>query len=43
MLGHHAMTVCDIIANRITGEFNHNYQESMKNLISEMLERALIL
>jgi uridine phosphorylase len=41
MLGHHAITVCDIIANRITGEFNHDYQASMKNLISEMLERVL--
>jgi uridine phosphorylase len=43
MLGHRAITVCDIIANRITGEFNHNYQLSMKNLISEMMERALKL
>jgi len=43
MLGHRAITVCDIIANRITGEFNHNYQESMKTLIREMLDRALKL
>lgn len=41
MLGHHALTVCDIIANRITGEFNHDYQASMKNLISELLERVI--
>jgi uridine phosphorylase len=43
MLGHRAITVCDIIANRITGEFNHKYQESMKILIGEMLDRALKL
>jgi len=43
MLGHHALTVCDIIANRITGDFNHDYQHSMKQLIREVLERALKL
>ena len=39
MLGHNALTVCDIIANRINDEFNPNYKESMKTLISEVLER----
>jgi uridine phosphorylase len=43
LLGHHALTVCDIIANRITGEFNHEYQTSMIELVKEMLERALKL
>lgn len=43
MLGHHAITVCDIIANRITGEFNHDYQNSMIRLIHEMLDRGLPL
>jgi len=43
MLGHHAITICDNIANRVTGEFNHNYQASMKNLIGEILERVLKL
>lgn len=43
MLGHNAITVCDIIANRITGEFNHDYQHSMIRLIEHMLERALKL
>lgn len=43
MLGHNAITVCDIIANRITGVFNHDYQRSMIKLIEEMLERALKL
>ncbi len=43
MLGHHAVTVCDIIANRITGEFNQNYHASMERLIKEVLERATAL
>ncbi len=40
MMGHRAMTVCDIIANRITGKFNVDYKASMENLIREMLERV---
>jgi uridine phosphorylase len=43
MLGHEAMTVCDIIANRISDDFNPNYKASMENLIGEMLERVLEL
>jgi uridine phosphorylase len=43
MLGHEAMTVCDIIANRITDDFNPNYKESMKHLIQEMLDRLVEL
>jgi len=39
MLGHRAMTVCDIIANRITGDFNLDYKPSMEKLIKLMLER----
>ena len=39
MLGHEAMTVCDIIANRITDDFNPNYKQSMLNLIGIMLDR----
>ena len=39
MLGHQALTVCDIIANRKTGAFSPNYKSSMKNLIEEMLDR----
>jgi uridine phosphorylase len=41
LLGHEAMTVCDIIANRIADTFNPNYKESMENLVKEMLERVL--
>lgn len=43
MLGHEAMTVCDIIANRITNDFNPNYKESMKNLIQQMLDKLVDL
>jgi len=43
MLGHNAMTVCDIIANRITDDFNPNYKESMKHLIQQMLDRLVAL
>jgi len=39
MLGHQAMTVCDIIANRITGDFNPDYKSSMQKLIGMMLDR----
>ena len=40
MLGHQALTVCDVIANRATNQFNPNYKESMKHLIVEMLDRV---
>jgi len=39
MLGHNALTVCDIIANRVNDEFNPNYKESMLSLIEEVIER----
>ena len=39
MLGHNALTVCDIIANRINDEFNPNYKESMLALIEDVIER----
>lgn len=43
LLGHQAVTVCDIIANRITGDFNQNYHASMKVLIQTVLDRARVL
>ena len=39
MLGHNALTVCDIIANRINDDFNPDYKNSMKNLIGEIIDR----
>ena len=43
LLGHQAVTVCDIIANRITGDFNQDYHASMKVLIQTVLDRAVNL
>jgi len=40
MLGHKAVTVCDIIANRVNDDFNPNYKNSMKALIAEILDRV---
>ncbi|MCF6171476.1 MAG: nucleoside phosphorylase [Bacteroidales bacterium] len=40
MLGHEALTVCNIIANRVTGAFDPDYKKSMKRLIGEILERV---
>lgn len=42
MLGHRALTVCDIIANRANSQFNPNYKESMRHLIVEMLDRIAL-
>jgi len=38
MLGHKALTVCLIIANRITGEANEAYHSEMKKLIVKVLD-----
>jgi len=43
MLGHNAMTVCDIIANRVTGDFDPDYKKSMKILVEEMLKRVSVI
>lgn len=39
MLGHDALTVCLIIANRVNSTANENYREKMKELIQIVLER----
>jgi uridine phosphorylase len=39
LLGHQAVTICAMIANRITGEFTKNYQPVIDNLISFTLEQ----
>lgn len=41
MLGHEALTVCNIIANRISGDFSPDYKSSMEKLVELMLERVL--
>jgi uridine phosphorylase len=40
MLGHQAVTICAMIANRITGEMTNKYLPVMDKLISFTLERA---
>lgn len=39
LLGHQAVTICAMIANRITGEFTRNYKPVMDKLISFTLEQ----
>ena len=39
MLGHRAMTVCSIIANRVAHNTNINYKDSINTLIGKVLER----
>ena len=39
LMGHRAMTVCTIIANRLAGESNANYKGSIEDLIKKVLDR----
>lgn len=39
LMGHKAMTVCTIIANRLAGESNSNYKGSIEDLIETVLTR----
>lgn len=39
LMGHKALTVCAIIANRVAGESNSNYKGSIKDLIKTVLDR----
>ncbi len=39
LMGHRAMTVCSIIANRLAGESNSNYKGSIEDLVRIVLER----
>lgn len=39
LMGHKAMTVCTIIANRLAGESNSNYKGSIEDLIKKVLDR----
>lgn len=42
MLGHDALTICMIIANRVAYKANENYHDEMKKLITTVLERLTI-
>lgn len=39
LLGHHPLTVCLIIANRVTGRFLDDYHPLMENLVTTVLDR----
>jgi uridine phosphorylase len=39
MMGHEALTVCVIIANRITEQFSSEYHPYMRKLILQTLDR----
>ena len=39
LLGHHAATVCTIIANRIKKEFSSNYKVSVEKMVTQVLEQ----
>lgn len=42
ILGHRAMTICSIIANRVATEANTNYKGAINDLVATVLERLLI-
>jgi uridine phosphorylase len=39
MLGHNALTICLIIANRVSQKANESYHNIMKKLIKKVLDR----
>ena len=39
MLGHRAMTVCSIIANRVATDVNPNYKTAVEDLVKTVLDR----
>ncbi|MBN1253282.1 MAG: nucleoside phosphorylase [Bacteroidales bacterium] len=43
LLGHNAVTVCNIIANRVRKEYSEDYKKSMEILIEKILTRILDL
>ena len=42
MLGHNCLTICAVIANRVTEKFAADYHPSVKNLITNTLERLAV-
>jgi len=41
LLGHRAMTVCSIIANRVATDANPNYKTAVEDLVKTVLERLV--
>ena len=39
LMGHRAMTVCSIIANRFNNDANPNYKHGIRDLIATVLDR----
>ncbi len=39
ILGHNTLTICDIIANRVTKQFSKDYKASVERMIQVVLER----
>ncbi|WP_462281399.1 nucleoside phosphorylase [Salinivirga cyanobacteriivorans] len=39
LLGHRAVTICNIIANRMRGEYSKDYKEGLKKTITNVLDR----
>jgi uridine phosphorylase len=39
LLGHNALTVCNIIANRYKKQYSSDYKIAVKKLVSQILER----
>ncbi len=39
LLGHNTLTVCNIIANRVTRQFSKDYQKSLEKMIQLVLQR----
>lgn len=41
ILGHNTLTICDIIANRVSKTFSKDYKKSVENLIQTVLDRLV--
>jgi uridine phosphorylase len=39
LMGHKAVTVCSVIANRVAHNTNTNYKEAMHDLVQKVIER----
>ena len=39
LLGHNTLTVCDVIANRVSKTYSKDYKKSVRDLIELVLER----
>jgi uridine phosphorylase len=38
LLGHKALTICAVIANRVTGEFINDYKPIIKDLAAKVMD-----